>query len=192
MLGSASTTPPTDGALAEFVIVRADQCHLLPADMDDAIGAMMEPLSVALARGKTRRYGIGQTRARDWRGNHRPVGSHDGARVWRGSGCSQRYCRCPPEEGGRIGRGYALDPAARDLHDKVRELTGLGFDLVFEASGAPRPARGVRFGAPGGTIVQIGTVGTGDIPYPSTRSWCEKLTSADRCATVTRLMKQSA
>jgi threonine dehydrogenase-like Zn-dependent dehydrogenase len=48
MLGSASTTPPTDGALAEFVTVRADQCHLLPDDMDDGIGAMMEPLSVAL------------------------------------------------------------------------------------------------------------------------------------------------
>src|SRR5258707_2644531 len=48
MLGSASTTPPTDGVLAEFVVVRADQCHLLPADMDDGIGAMMEPLSVAL------------------------------------------------------------------------------------------------------------------------------------------------
>ncbi len=48
MLGSASTTPPTDGALAEFVTVRADQCHLLPDGMDDGIGAMMEPLSVAL------------------------------------------------------------------------------------------------------------------------------------------------
>ena len=48
MLGSASTTPPTDGALAEFLTVRADQCHLLPEDMDDGAGAMMEPLSVAL------------------------------------------------------------------------------------------------------------------------------------------------
>ena len=30
MLGSASTRPPTDGAFAELVTVRADQCHALP------------------------------------------------------------------------------------------------------------------------------------------------------------------
>ena len=48
MLGSASTTPPTDGAFAEFVTVRSDQCHLLPAEVDDGLGAMIEPFSVAL------------------------------------------------------------------------------------------------------------------------------------------------
>ncbi|MEO7087464.1 MAG: alcohol dehydrogenase catalytic domain-containing protein, partial [Bacteroidia bacterium] len=31
MLGSGSTNPPTNGAMAEYVTVRADQCHLLPA-----------------------------------------------------------------------------------------------------------------------------------------------------------------
>jgi threonine dehydrogenase-like Zn-dependent dehydrogenase len=48
MLGSGSTTPPTDGAMAEFVIVRADQCHMLPKEVDDGLGAMMEPFAVAL------------------------------------------------------------------------------------------------------------------------------------------------
>jgi len=28
--------------------VRADQCHALPAEMDDALGAMIEPFAVAL------------------------------------------------------------------------------------------------------------------------------------------------
>src|SRR6476620_4906300 len=46
MLGSGSTTPPTDGAMAEFITVRSDQCHLLPAGMDDGIGAMIEPTAV--------------------------------------------------------------------------------------------------------------------------------------------------
>ena len=32
MLGSASTKPPTDGAFAEYVTVRADQCHVLPPE----------------------------------------------------------------------------------------------------------------------------------------------------------------
>jgi threonine dehydrogenase-like Zn-dependent dehydrogenase len=37
MLGSASTRPPTDGAMAEYVCVRADQCHALPAALDDGL-----------------------------------------------------------------------------------------------------------------------------------------------------------
>ena len=48
MLGSGSTTPPTDGAFAGFVTVRADQCHVLPPQLDDGLGAMMEPFAVAL------------------------------------------------------------------------------------------------------------------------------------------------
>ena len=46
MLGSAS--PPTDGAFAQYVTVRASQCHLLPPEMDDGVGALLEPLAVAL------------------------------------------------------------------------------------------------------------------------------------------------
>ena len=167
MLGSASTTPPTDGALAEFVVVRADQCHLLPADMDDAIGAMMEPLSVAL-------HAV------------RRAGTVSGKRVLvTGAGTigllvamtARAFGAVPVavsdivaarrQKAVELGVDVALDPAARDLHDKVRELTGLGFDMVFEASRAP-PALRAAFDlvSPGGTIVQIGTVGTGDIPIP--------------------------
>jgi L-idonate 5-dehydrogenase len=54
------------------------------------------------------------------------------------------------------------------LADEVRELAGEGFDVVFEASGAKAALRQafdqVR---PGGTIVQIGTLGTEDIPLPA-------------------------
>ena len=48
MLGSASTTPPTDGAFAEYVVVPAHQCYAVPEQMSDSDAAMMEPLSVAL------------------------------------------------------------------------------------------------------------------------------------------------
>jgi L-idonate 5-dehydrogenase len=49
----------------------------------------------------------------------------------------------------------------------VSEQTGEGFDVIFEASGAP-PALRQAFGLvrPGGTIVQIGTLGTEDVPLP--------------------------
>src|SRR5687767_14504026 len=48
MLGSGSTSPPTNGAMAEFVMVAAGQCHLLPDHFDDGSGAMIEPLAVGL------------------------------------------------------------------------------------------------------------------------------------------------
>jgi L-idonate 5-dehydrogenase len=167
MLGSASTTPPTDGALAEFLTVRADQCHLLPEDMDDGAGAMMEPLSVALHALKR-------------------AGTVSGKRVLvTGAGTigllvaltARAYGAVPVAvsdlvserraKARELGVDVALDPTARDVHDQVRELTDLGFDVVFEASGAP-PALRAAFDLvrPGGTIVQIGTVGTADIPIP--------------------------
>ena len=167
MLGSASTTPPTDGALAEFLTVRADQCHLLPEDMDDGAGAMMEPLSVALHAVKR-------------------AGTISGKRVLvTGAGtigllvamAARAFGAVPVAvsdlvserraKARELGVDVALDPTAREVHDQVRELTDLGFDVVFEASGAPSALRAsfdlVR---PGGTIVQIGTVGTADIPIP--------------------------
>ena len=167
MLGSASTTPPTDGALAEFLTVRADQCHLLPEDMDDGAGAMMEPLSVALhavkragtVSGKrvlvTGAGTIGLLVALTARAfGAVPVAVSDLV--------SERRAKAM-----ELGVDFALDPTERGLQDQVRELTDLGFDVVFEASGAP-PALRSAFDLvrPGGTIVQIGTVGTADIPIP--------------------------
>jgi L-idonate 5-dehydrogenase len=167
MLGSASTTPPTDGALAEFVTVRADQCHLLPDNMDDGIGAMMEPLSVALHAVKR-------------------AGTVSGKRVLVTGGgtigllvamTARAFGAVPVavsdivatrrNKAIELGADVALDPTAHDLHHQVQELTGLGFDMVFEASGA-QPALRAAFDLvrPGGTIVQIGTVGTADIPIP--------------------------
>jgi L-idonate 5-dehydrogenase len=135
--------------------------------MDDGIGAMMEPLSVAL-------HAV------------RRAGAVSGKRVLvTGAGTigllvamtARAFGAVPVavsdivaarrQKAVELGVDVALDPAAPDLHDKVRELTGLGFDMVFEASGAP-PALRAAFDlvSPGGTIVQIGTVGTGDIPIP--------------------------
>jgi len=49
----------------------------------------------------------------------------------------------------------------------VRALTGDGFDTIFEASGSPRALRAAfDLARPGGTMVQIGTLGGDDIPIP--------------------------
>lgn len=167
MLGSASTRPPTDGAFAEFVTVRADQCHVLPPDLDDATGAMLEPLAVALHAVKR-------------------AGSVAGKRVMVAGGgpigllvamTAQAFGAVPVvlsdvlaarrDSAMGLGVDVTLDPASPRLGDAVRGLTGSGFDVVFEASGAKAALRqAFDLIRPGGAIVQIGTLGTDDIPLP--------------------------
>jgi L-idonate 5-dehydrogenase len=168
MLGSASTTPPTDGAFAEFVTVRADQCHVLPPDVDDGVGAMIEPLSVALHA--IRRAGVVSGK--------RVLVTGGGTIGLLVAITARAFGAVPvavsdPIEARRnkaleFGVNVALDPRAKDLRETVTELTGDGFDLIFEASGAA-PALRSTFDLvrPGGTIVQIGTLGTADIPLPA-------------------------
>lgn len=168
MLGSGSTTPPTDGAFAEFVTVRADQCHVLPPQMADSLGAMMEPFAVALHAVKR-------------------AGSVAGKRVLVTGGgpigllvlLTARAFGATPvvlsevvagrrETALRLGADCVLDPAAKQLAAQVRELTGDGFDVIFEASGASAALRqACNLVRPGGTIVQIGTLGTDDVPLPA-------------------------
>jgi L-idonate 5-dehydrogenase len=168
MLGSASTQPPTDGAFADLVAVRANQCHRLPSDMDDGVGALMEPLAVALHAVKR-------------------VGTVAGKRllVIGGGPIGLLACMTARAFGAapvvlsdiiearrsnalKLGADDVVDPLDKRLPDRVRELAGEGFDVILEASGAP-PALRQAFDLvrPGGTIVQIGTLGTADVPLPA-------------------------
>lgn len=168
MLGSASTRPPTDGAFAQFVTVRADQCHVLPPDLDDAAGAMLEPLAVALHAVKR-------------------VGTVSGKRVLVTGGgpigllvamTAQAFGAVPValsdvvearrESAREMGIDATLDPTSPRLAEVVRSMAGPGFEVVFEASGARAALRqAFDLVRPGGTIVQIGTLGTEDVPLPA-------------------------
>ena len=161
MLGSASTTPPTDGAFAELLLVRADQCHRLPDDLDDGLGAMMEPLAVAL-------HAV------------RRAGSAAGRRVLvAGAGTIGLLVAMTARAFGAVPvtvtdvsaerRRLAAQVAADAAFDPA-EVTapGDGFDIIFEASGDGRALRqAFDLIRPGGTIVQIGTLGTDDVPLPA-------------------------
>lgn len=167
MLGSGSTNPPTNGAMTEYVTVREDQCHLLPDEMDDGFGAMIEPMAVALhAVKRTNVSGqyvlitgggtIGLLTALTAKAfGAVPVAVSDIAAERRrtASGC---------------GVDVVLDASDKNLTEKVREITGEGFDVIFEASGSKYALRhAFDFIRPGGTIVQIGTLGVEDIPLPA-------------------------
>lgn len=168
MLGSASTTPPTDGAFAEFVAVRADQCHLLPPDLDDATGAMLEPLAVAL-HAVQRAGAVSGRRVLVTGGG--PIGllvaltakAFGAVPVVLSDLFEARRATAL-----RLGADATLDPRCPTLADEARLVSGDGFDVVFEAAGA-RPALRQAFELvrPGGTIVQIGTLGAEDVPLPA-------------------------
>jgi L-idonate 5-dehydrogenase len=170
MLGSASTKPPTNGAMAEYVLVRADQCHALPDEIDDTLGTMIEPFAVALHAVKR-------------------SGGVSGKRVLvLGAGTIGRLVAITAKAFGAVpvaiteivaarramaaegGVDVVFDPDASDFFDKVREFTGDGFDVIFEASASIRALRqAFEVIRPGGTIVQIGTLPNEDIALPALR-----------------------
>lgn len=168
MIGSASTKPPTDGAFADYVTVRADQCHVLPPEMDDSLGAMMEPFAVALHAVK-RVGSVGGKKVLVTGGG--PIGLLV-VMAARAFGATPVAVSDIVEQRRKLaltlGADAALNPTSVTLAEQVRELTGDGFDVIFEASGAP-PALRQAFNLvrPGGAIVQIGTLGTEDIPLPA-------------------------
>lgn len=168
MLGSGSTTPPTNGAMAEYVMVRADQCHLLPDEMDDGVGAMIEPLAVALHAVKRAGTVSGKT-----------VLVTGGGTIGLLTALTAKAFGAVPVAISDIvserrtyaidaGVDMAFDPAEKSLAEKVKEITGDGFDVIFEASGSRFALRqAFDLVTPGGTIVQIGTLGSEDIPLPA-------------------------
>ena len=168
MLGSGSTTPPTDGAFAEFVTVRADQCHVLPLLMDDGVGAMMEPFAVALQAVK-RAGSVAGKRVLVTGGG--PIGLlvQLTARAFGATSVVlSDVVESRRKTALKLHADAVLDPAAAHLPERVRELTGDGFDVIFEASGAPQALRqAFDLVRPGATIVQIGTLGTEDVALPA-------------------------
>jgi L-idonate 5-dehydrogenase len=167
MLGSASTTPPTDGGFAEYIAVSARQCHRVPNDMSDAVAALMEPLSVALHA--LSRAGD-MTGARVLISGGGPIGLIV-ALAARALGASLVVIS-EPLEGRRdfaksLHMDGTLDPAADDCATQALELSDGGFDVVFEASGAAAAVRGtLDFVRRGGTIVQIGTLSDNHVSLP--------------------------
>jgi len=168
MLGSASTNPPTDGVFADFVAVRADQCHAVPVEMSDGVAALMEPLAVALHA--TKRAGVVSGRSVLVMGGGTigllvaitsrafgatPVALSDPVAARRKSALA-------------LAADVVLDPTSSSIQSESKELAPDGFDVVFEASGAP-PALRQAFALvrPGGTIVQIGTLGAQEVPLPA-------------------------
>lgn len=167
MLGSGSTVPPTDGAMAEYLAVRADQCHLLPAGINDGFGAMIEPLAVGL-------HAIKQAGVI----NGKRILVTGGGTIGLLTAVTVKAFNTVPVAVSDIvnerrdlalecGVDLVLNPMDDDIKQQVKDMAGDGFDVIFEASGSRQALRqSFDFVRPGGTIVQIGTLGVEDVPIP--------------------------
>ena len=168
MLGSGSTNPPTNGAMAEYVSVRADQCHLLPDHMDDGFGAMIEPLAVALHAVQRAGSVAGKSILVTGVGT---IGLLT-AQTAKALGASLIAVSDVVPERRKyaldLGVDLVLDPSEKNLDEKIKQITGDGFDVIFEASGAaPALRKAFDLVKPGGTIVQIGTLGNENVALPA-------------------------
>ena len=166
-LGSAALMPHVQGAFSETVVVRADQCVPVPADMPHRLAACAEPLAVAL-------HGV------------RRAGAVLGANVLvAGAGPIGLLCLAAAQHAGaasvtvtdlfaaplaiarRMGASQTVN--VRDDADRLEQLAGAagGFDVALEATGAAASIVAMpALMRPGGRIVQLGMLPPGATPLP--------------------------
>ena len=167
MLGSASTTPPTDGGFAEYLRVGAEQCFAMPLQMDDGLGALMEPFAVALHA--LSRAGTVAGRSVIVSGGG-PIGllamlaarAFGATTIAVGDPVPQRR-----QLALQLGADAALDPGSSSFAADVAALTEDGFEVLLEASGSSAALRqAFELVRRGGTIVQIGSPATPEVALP--------------------------
>ena len=149
-----------DGALSEFFIVPAAWLHKLPANVDDTVGALVEPFTVAY--GATRGIDGSDTVAVFGAG---PIGL---CSVASAAAKGARVIIVEPNPARRhlafqLGAEHGIDPSAGDLEEQIAALTdGKGVDVVIEASGNPAAmASTLLIAGYDGRIVNVG-INVGD------------------------------
>ena len=181
-----------DGALAPLVAVPAYGCHVLPADVDDEQGAVVEPLAVAVHACRRARLCEGEHVAVIGAG---PIGLLV-LQVARARGAGSVTMVEPREERRRLahelGADAVIDPATGDPARTIADFTdGARADVVFECVGSPAAfASAFRAAGKGGRVVLVGLVPEPVSANPS-RSWPTRRRSSAARPTSTSSRKRS-
>ncbi len=143
-------TPPIDGAFCEYVTIAADFAHRIPDNVSMESGALLEPLSVAIAACRKARVTAGSTILIAGAG---PIGLLL-IQTARAFGAARVVVTDPvPNRRSRAlaaGAAAAVDPAAEKLPSE-------SFDVFIDASGAqPAIASGIAALRPAGRAVLVG------------------------------------
>ena len=174
--GSASCDPHLDGGFAELVAVPARNCHRMPAGMSWGEAAMLEPLAVALHAAKRAGDVAGKTVCIAGGG---AIGQLLALTV-RAFGATQvtlsDLAAFPRRFALEQGADAALDPSDPASEQQALDLSGGGFDFVFEAAGSPKAlAQALKVVRRGGTVIQVGTL-PAEVPIPANLIMAKELT----------------
>jgi L-iditol 2-dehydrogenase len=145
------------GAAAEHFIARAEWLHKIPPHLTFTQGALVEPFSVAYAAVRT---GVIDPSDRVAVLGGGPIGLLS-AMAAVGRNAAVMLIEPRPDrraKGLELGVSHAIDPAAGDLPEQVRELTdGRLFDVVIESAGHPEAmAQALTIAGDHGRIVYVG------------------------------------
>ena len=126
-----------DGGFAEYVLLNEYGLHELPPTISDDIGALVEPLSVAVHAVKRSRFRIGDTVAVIGAG---PIGLLV-LQVCRAAGARQTFVVEPMkarrELAGQLGAGETFDPGSSKPAKAIRDATdGWGADIAIDCVGS--------------------------------------------------------
>lgn len=145
------SAPPINGTFCDFIAVRSDALHLLPAKMSFDEGALVEPAAVGVHA--VSRAGVcgGKTAVILGCG---PIGLMT-LQAFKAAGGARAVCL--DSIPGRLKKALSLGgDLALAVGDDDASLAAIA-DMVFETAGsAVATAAAFRYAAPGGRIVQVG------------------------------------
>jgi L-idonate 5-dehydrogenase len=168
--GSAAVFPHVQGAFQEQLVCAESQCHAVPRSTPHAIAAMAEPLAVCLHAVK---------RAGPLLGAHvlitgcGPIGAFT-CLAARAAGAAQitvtDIVGPPLEVATKVGADATIDVAREPERIAACKADRGRFDVAIEASGSPGALiTCLECTRPGGRIVQLGMLPSGDVALPLTR-----------------------
>ncbi len=171
-------SPPMPGALQEYITHPVHLLLPLPAEMPLAVGAVAEPLGVALHAVDLGHVRVGSRVAVFGCG---PIGLL-AARVAQLAGASGVYASEPLAHRRALAPAYGaeavFDPAADDVVREIRAMTdGDGVDVAFEFAGSQAATeQALEAVRPGGTVVLVGYWKADAVTLPGIRAMRKGLT----------------
>jgi L-iditol 2-dehydrogenase len=169
----------TDGMMREFMTWPTRLLHPLPDALSDVDGAMLEPLGVAVHSVDLGHVPFGGTASVVGCG---PIGLLL-IGLLKAAGASSVLAIEPlahrREAAARAGADRVADPGRLARDGLMRELTGFGVDVAFEAAGGDEGVRlAMESVRPGGRVVLAGIPGDDAIRFPASPARRKGLTIA--------------
>ncbi|MGC9520733.1 MAG: zinc-dependent alcohol dehydrogenase [Anaerolineae bacterium] len=151
-------TPPIDGVFAEYAVMPAENCFVLPEGFTPDEGALLEPLGIAIHTVDLAHLKAAETVAVLGGG---PIGLLTAAMA-RVAGAGEIHMTEPLPFRRAFAQEFCADvvydPHEQDVVAAILEATeGRGVDVAFEAAGAAEtPDQAAHIARPGGKVVIVG------------------------------------